>query len=199
MADGVIEIIIGSGEGGGTGSGGGGAARKKEKASNPHEAFANKLDSFMHPIRTGQAELMKNLKQNLKPENVAKASAAIFVIKDIASQIWRYGNMELNRHFSLRENYLAQNKINMFHQQMDSIKGVASSIGSSVAMGAIAGGPVGAAAGLIYGAAKTAIDVTVKKEQKMEQYNMQLNATNAQTQFSASRAALVNGGRGTEY
>jgi hypothetical protein len=105
----------------------------------------------------------------------------------------------LNRHFSLKENYLAQNKMNMFNEQMGALKSTTSTIGSSIVMGAMAGGIPGAVIGGAYGVVKSAIDIDVQKGQKIEQYNMQLNATNAQTQFSASRAALVNGSRGTEY
>ena len=67
----------------------------------------------------------------------------------------------------------------------------------------LAGGPVGVAVGAIVGGiastANTVFKMDTAKKQKIEQYNMQLNAVNAQTQFSASRASLVNGGRGTEY
>lgn len=196
MADGVIEIIIG-GDGGGGSESGSQVSGRKERAKNPHDAFVNKLDSLLHPGQTAKSKLMQTLKDN--PAQIAQAGAILYMVKDMASTAWRYANMELNRSFSLKENYLAQNKMNMFHQQMGALKSTVSTIGSSVMMGAAAGGPWGAVAGLAYGVVKSAVDITVQKEQKMEQYNMQLNATNAQTQFSASRAALVNGSRGTEY
>lgn len=198
MADGVIEIIIGSGDGGGNNAGGGSIARKP-RAKNPHEAFANKLDSLLHPASSAQSELMKNIKEKWKPEHVAKATAAIYLVKDVASTLLRYANMEHNRAFSLKENYIAQNKVNAFNEEMGALKGVVTNVGSSIVMGAMAGGIPGAIVGGAYGVVKAAIDVNVQKEQKLEQYNMQLNSTNAQTQFSARRAALVNGSRGTEY
>lgn len=197
MADGVIEIIIGGGDGG-SGSGDGNSTRK-ERAKNPHEAFANKLDSLLHPVKSGQSELMQKVRANMKPENVAKVGAALYIVKDVASMLWRYGNMELNRSFALKENYMAQNKMNMFNEQMGTLKSSISTVGSSIVMGAMAGGIPGAIVGGAYGVVKAAVDIDIQKGQKIEQYNMQLNATNAQTQFSASRAALVNGSRGTEY
>lgn len=196
MSDGVIEIIIG---GDGSSGSGGGNSTRKERAKNPHEAFANKLDSLLHPVKSGQSELMKKVRANMQPENVAKVGAALYVVKDVASMLWRYGNMELNRSFALKENYMAQNKMNMFNEQMGTLKSSISTVGSSIVMGAMAGGIPGAIVGGAYGIVKTAIDIDVQKGQKIEQYQMQLNSTNTQTQFSASRAALVNGSRGTEY
>ena len=136
----------------------------------------------------------------------AGTAGALYFVGNAASTAYRLARMELNRSFSLKENYLAQNKMTAFESEMGAIKGIASTMGSSIAMGAMAGsnfGPVGTIVGAVFGTAyggvTSAMNVQIQKAETMERHNMQLNSTNAQTEFSASRAALVNGSRGTEY
>lgn len=198
MAEGVIEIIIGGtaeteGSGGGSGS--------KEKSS--EDIFSDKIQKLAHPINTAKGAARKGLESVL---GKAGAAGALYFAGNAASTAYRLARMELNRSFSLKENYLAQNKITAFESEMGAVKGIASTMGSSVAMGAMAGssfGPVGtvigAVFGTVYGGVTSAMNVQIQKAETMERHNMQLNATNAQTEFSASRAALVNGSRGTEY
>lgn len=198
MADGVIEIIIGGtaemeGSGGGSGS--------KEKSS--EDIFSDKIQKLAHPINTAKGAVRKGLESVL---GKAGTAGALYFVGNAVSTAYRLARMELNRSFSLKENYLAQNKITAFESEMGAIKGIASTMGSSIAMGAMAGssfGPVGTIIGAVFGTAyggvTSAMNVQIQKAETMERHNMQLNATNAQTEFSASRAALVNGSRGTEY
>jgi hypothetical protein len=204
MADGVIEIIIGGADGGGGSAGGSGALPNKEKK--PENMIAKIIDMIRHPLKSAENVGMDYLKSYASAGKVAAAAGAAYLVKDVAQGLWQYGNMELNRHFSLKENYLAQNKMTAFNSSMSALKGIASTIGSSTAAGAAIGfqaGPVGAALGAVvgmaYGSIKSVATIQIQKAEHMERHNMQLNATNAQTQFSASRAALVNGSRGTEY
>ena len=198
MAEGVIEIIIG---GAAETEGSGGGSVSKEKSS--EDIFSDKIQKLAHPINTAKGAARKGLEAVL---GKAGTAGALYFAGHAASTAYRIAKMELNRSFSLKENYLAQNKITAFESEMGAIKGIASTMGSSIAMGAMAGsslGPVGtvigAVFGTVYGVASSAINVQIQKEEAMERHNMQLNSTNAQTTFSASRAALVNGGRGTEY
>lgn len=202
MADGVIEIIIGGGDGG---SGSGGSGNKKTEKQ-PENVLAKIINKIRNPLKSAEDALMKFIKDNASAGTVAATAGAAYLVKDVAQGLWQYGNMELNRHFSLKENYLAQNKVTAFNANMSAVKGIAATIGSSTAAGAAigfkAGAPgaaVGAVIGMAYGTVKSVANIQTQKAEHMERHNMQLNATNAQTQFSASRAALVNGSRGTEY
>lgn len=194
MAEGVIEIIIG-GTAETEGSG------KKEKSS--EDIFLNKVKKMAHPLGS-----LKGAAKDAVESLMGKASAAgaLYFVGNAVSTAYRLAKMELNRSFSLKENYLAQNKMTAFESEMGAIKGIASTMGSSIAMGAMAGssfGPVGTVVGAVFGTAyggvTSAMNVQIQKAETMERHNMQLNSTNAQIEFSASRAALVNGSRGTEY
>lgn len=198
MAEGVIEIIIG---GAAETKGSGGSSGSKEKSS--EDIFSDKIQKLAHPINTAKGVAREGLESVL---GKAGAAGALYFVGNAASTAYRLAKMELNRSFSLKENYLAQNKMTAFESEMGAIKGIASTMGSSIAMGAIAGssfGPVGtvvgAVFGTVYGGVTSVMNVQIQKAETMERHNMQLNSTNAQTEFSASRAALVNGSRGTEY
>lgn len=207
MADGVIEIIIGGGDGGGSGSSSTMVSRAGQKKENkPENMLANIISKVRNPLQSTENAIMDFIKSNASGATVAATAGAAYLVKDVAQGLWQYGNMELNRHFALKENYLAQNKTTAFNANMSAVKNIASSIGASTAAGAAIGfsaGPVGAAVGAVigavYGSIKSVANIQTQKAEHMERHNMQLNATNAQTQFSASRAALVNGSRGTEY
>lgn len=203
--DGKITITIlgggeGSSSGGSSGSGGGG----KEKS--PAKLMMERIKKLLHPIQTVEGEIQNFLNDNLTGGQLAAVGIAAKVLKEAASTAYSVCLMEHNRYFSLKEDYIAQNKMNVLQTQISTGKSILSSIASGAFSGmaaGLAGGPVGVAVGAIVGSiastANTVFKMDTAKKQKIEQYNMQLNAVNAQTQFSASRASLVNGGRGTEY
>lgn len=198
MAEGVIEIIIG-----GTAEMGGAGGGSDSKEKSQEDIYLDKVKKIAHPVQSAKGVARQGLESVLGKAGVA---GALYFVGNAASTAYRLAKMELNRSFSLKENYLAQNKMTAFESEMGAIKGIASTMGSSIAMGAMAGsafGPVGtvvgAVFGTVYGGVTSAMNVQIQKAETMERHNMQLNATNAQTEFSASRAALVNGSRGTEY
>lgn len=198
MAEGVIEIIIGGTAEAGSSGGGSGS---KEKSS--EDIFSDKIQKLAHPINTAKGIARKGVETLLGKEG---AVGALYFVGHAVSTAYRLAKMELNRSFSLKENYLAQNKMTAFESEMGALKGIASTMGSSIGMGVMAGskfGPVGmvigAVFGTVYGGIASATNIQIQKAETMERHNMQLNATNAQTEFSSSRAALVNGSRGTEY
>lgn len=198
MAEGVIEIIIG---GAAEAEGSGGGSGSKEKSS--EDIFSDKIQKLAHPINTAKGIARKGVEALLGKDG---AVGALYFAGHAVSTAYRIAKMELNRAFSLKENYLGQNKIAAFESEMSALKGMAITMGSSIAMGANAGskfGPVGTIIGAVFGTAyggvTSAMNIQIQKAETMERHNMQLNATNAQTEFSSSRAALVNGSRGTEY
>ena len=204
MANGEITITI-LGEGG-AGDGGGGTTNKKEKT--PAELMREGLNKVLHPLRTAQEGAKDAVIDLLGGSGGATAAVGIGakVLSDALSTAYSIAMMELNRYFTLTEDYLGQNKMNAIQTQIGTAKSMLSSVGSGAAIGAAIGtvaGPGGVAVGAVIGAissgVKTGILAKTERDQKVEQHNMQLKAINAQTNFMASRASLVNGGRGTEY
>ena len=204
MANGDVKITI---IGGGDGSGDGGGRKKKEKT--PEQIARSKLQKVLHPVQTAKEELESRVEARFGEKAggiIGTIGIMAKLIGDAASMTYQVTIMEANRYFSLKEDYISQNKINMIQSQLSSAKSLAGSILSSAGsygfLGA-SGGPVGAAVGAVIGGAvgavKGIINIGTQNLQKQEQYNMQLNAITAQTQFSASRANLINGGKGTEY
>lgn len=202
MANGEITITI-LGEGG---AGDGGATGKKEKT--PADLMREGLNKVLHPLRTAQEAVKDVAIDLLGGSGGATAAVGIGakVLSDALAMAYSIAMMEHNRYFTLTEDYLGQNKMNVIQTQIGTAKSMLSSIGSGAAAGmaaGMAGGPVAMAIGTVIGAitsgAKAVITTKMQTDQKVEQHNMQLNAINAQTNFMASRASLVNGGRGTEY
>ena len=202
MANGEITITI-LGEGG---TGDGGATGKKEKT--PADLMREGLNKVLHPLRTAQEAVKDAAIDLLGGSGGATAAVGIGakVLSDALAMAYSIAMMEHNRYFTLTEDYLGQNKMNVIQTQIGTAKSMLSSIGSGAAAGmaaGMAGGPVAMAIGTVIGAitsgAKAVITTKMQTDQKVEQHNMQLNAINAQTNFMASRASLVNGGRGTEY
>ena len=202
MANGEITITI-LGEGG---AGDGGAIEKKEKT--PADLMREGLNKILHPLRTAQEGVKDAAIDLLGGSGGATAAVGIGakVLSDALAMAYSIAMMEHNRYFTLTEDYLGQNKMNVIQTQIGTAKSMLSSIGSGAAAGmaaGMAGGPVAMAIGTVIGAitsgAKAVITTKMQTDQKVEQHNMQLNAINAQTNFMASRASLVNGGRGTEY
>lgn len=202
MANGEITITI-LGEGG---AGDGGTTGKKEKT--PADLMREGLNKVLHPLRTAQEGVKDAVIDLFGGGSGATAAVGIGakVLSDALSTAYSIAMMELNRYFTLTEDYLGQNKMNAIQTQIGTAKSMLSSVGSGAAIGAAIGtvaGPGGVAVGAVIGAissgVKTGILAKTERDQKVEQHNMQLNAINAQTNFMASRASLVNGGRGTEY
>lgn len=204
MAEGKITITI-LGEGGGTKSSGSSSGGEKEKS--PAQIAMDTLRKVMHPIQTGESALQDGLRSLMgdSGEAVAAVGVGSKVLSDAVSTAYSVAMMEHNRYFSLREDYISQNKMNMFQTQMSTAKSILTSFSSGVLTGAAAGAAggiggvvVGAAVGGVSSLINTGVRLEAQKKQKIEQYNMQLNAINAQTEFMSSRASLINGGRGTE-
>lgn len=207
MANGDIKItIIGSGDGSGSGESGGG---RKKKEKTPAEMMYDTIKKLIHPVQTAKTAAEEGAINALG--GTGKSAMAVGlgakIVADVAQEAYSIAIMEHNRYFSLREDYIGQNKMNAIQTQMSTAKSLLSSITGGALAGAAIGmssaNPLGVAVGAVVGGVtsgvKAGLNLRIQRDQKIEQYNMQLNATNAQTQFMASRASLVDGGRGTEY
>lgn len=102
-----------------------------------------------------------------------------------------------NRYITLNEDYITKQAVT---NAMDSINRV-KKMGSSVINGMVTGASTGGVVGAVIGGVTSAIDFGVNQyfeyQQKMSSYYQQLNATNFQTNFDASRLGLI-GSSGTE-
>ena len=136
----------------------------------------------------------ENKKQTKKiKEEIIKADAYKKAIKTIANSTVNVAEFSLNRYFTLSEDYMSQNIYNnVKHSIQKSVQ--LFSTAKNVAIMAATGNYVGAA--VTAGAA--IINEGMQYYQRMSGYYQALNATNYQTGFSATRAGLVDGGRGTE-
>lgn len=206
MAEGKITITIIGIDGGG-GGGGDDSSVKKKKEKKPADIMQEALNKIFHPIKSAESAIKDTAVDLLGGSNTAIAAVGLGaeVLGDALSTAYSIAMMEHNRYFTLTEDYVGQNKINIVQTQIGTAKSMLSSIGSGAIRGGVIGsvaGPIGTAIGAVVGSIssgiKTGIMKKAERDQKIEQSNMQLNAINAQTEFMASRANLINGGRGTE-
>ena len=183
----VIEIV--------SKDGGGGTATKKEtmtnkptpKAEDPNKMLAGNLQAVFHPMDTWQAEQTDKMQWGLS------------LARQGFSLAYNTALMEMNRSFTLKEDYISQNKLTMFTQTVDTAKSILGATASGAIAGARVGGVWGAVIGAVVGGGMSMFNAAKTAAQTKETYQMQLNATNKQTTFGERRASLVNGGKGTEY
>lgn len=150
----------------------------------------NKQDSYdlsalAHPI--------KYLEKNTIGKNVI-AYQAYSLVKQ---QIKTMAMYEINKYFSLTENYTAQQNMN---NALTAISKVAS-FGTTVVGGAMTGsalGPYGAAAGAIVAAVGWTVNESIQVYQRFDQQRRDLATMNTQSQFQLTRMGLVDGGRNSQ-
>lgn len=139
--------------------------------------------------------------QTAGAKNVGTELAAI----DITTMGWNTANQiikgeinyNLNRKYSLTEDYLAQQAKTNTMRIMDQTINVVNSTVSGARSGGMIGHGVGAVIGAAFGAASSIYSAVSERRSAGNQAYAQLNATNAQTSYSATRFGLTDGGRGT--
>ena len=190
MASGEITITI---------LGQGGTSSSKEREKTPSEIEQSKAEKLQNPLSSDG---------NIGISTIAGTfgKMAGLLIYDEAQFLKTYALSEVNRYFSLTDDYISQNKLNELKTRINRFKTTSSASVSGALKGIAIGsslGPIGQAFGAVIGAVsgvrRSVLEARVERNVRKEQYDMQLNATNIQTNFMASRASLVNGGRGTEY
>ena len=95
----------------------------------------------------------------------------------------------LNQYFKLNEDYIAQNSYNNLMTSVSKTKSLVST--------ALAGAQFGPG-GLVAAGVGWAITEVISYRAKLSNYYSSLNSTNYNTEFSRTRAGLVDNGRGTE-
>lgn len=121
-------------------------------------------------------------------------SQAINIVSSAASY-------SLNRYFSVKEDYLAENVYNEVSSKVSIAKSVYSGGKQGAQFGGQIGGGIGAIIGAvvggIYGGATSSIQKHIEYQKRRAAYSQQLNATNAQNDFQSKRIGLSNEGQNT--
>lgn len=181
-----IEILGGTTSSGGQGEGG---SKKTVTEPDPNEILARDLQKIFHPIKTWEYDLAEKSKYVYGGLQLAKQAGSI-----IDSAIY----MEHNRYFTLKEDYIGQARMNIVKGEISNATSILGAATSGAMAGATIGGVPGAVIGAIVGSGLSIGQMHIQKQQKIEQYQMQLNTANMETTFAESRASLINGGHGTE-
>ena len=179
----IIEIVSKDG-GGGAGAADGSAASGRK--DDPNSYIRKSLTGMFHPINSLESTLSN------------KGQWAFEMGKQAVSEAYNIALMEHNRYFTLKEDYIGQNEMAMFTKTVDTAKGILGGVASGAISGGAAAGIYGAIIGAVAGGVTSVWNARKTALQTLEQYQMQLNATNKQTSFAERRASLVNGGKGTE-
>lgn len=153
----------------------------------PNKMLAQNLQAIFHPMDTWEGEQSDKMQWGLS------------LARQGFSLAYNTALMEMNRSFTLKEDYISQNRMTMFTQTVDTAKNILGGTASGAIAGARVGGVWGAVIGAVVGGGISMFNAAKTAAQTKETYMMQLNATNKQTTFGERRASLVNGGKGTEY
>ena len=132
-------------------------------------------------------------KEGNKKQKNKKTAEEIYLIhsaKRAAQTLGNSINLSINRYFSLQEDYLAENLSNHVKLTFGKIEGLVGTIKAGVGVLGVGGAVIGAGLWVVSEA--------INQHQRYSNYYAQLNATNAQTEFSQKRAGLYDNGRGTE-
>ena len=142
------------------------------------EESKTNLTKLLQPNQTKQT---KDLAMNVLV-NQAYRNAKDALIKTV--------EFNLNRYFTMHEDYMNENTYNNAKAAI----GKMASFGTTVAAGAMMGGPIGASVAAI----GWGVNQAMAEKSTMSQYYQGLNSTNMETSFNRTRAGLINNSRGTE-
>lgn len=135
------------------------------------------LKALLHPVKTIEKATLGKHVVVYQAYNKAKA-----MLKQEAMY-------EINKYFSLTENYKAQQDMNNALATIEKVTG----FGTAVIAGAMTGGPWGAvAAGVGYVGSEI-----IQTYQRFDQQNRNLATMNVESTFQLTRMGLIDGGRGS--
>ena len=155
-------------------SGGNSFSKKNTKEKNGGEVD---LSAFLHPVKTIEKAVLG--KHIVVQQAYNKAKAALK----------REAMYEINKYFSLTENYKAQQDMNNTLATIEKVTG----FGTAVIAGAMAGGPGGA----VVGALAYVGSEIIQTYQRFDQQNRNLATMNVESTFQLTRMGLIDGGRGS--
>lgn len=178
----VIEIL-------GENGSGGDSDEKKKKDEDKFDDVSEIISGILHPFATINKEIT---------DNFPKSKFAFMFFDQAKSIVTSAFNAEVNRFFTLTENYVAERSYNGIKQTINTATGFLGAMGAGAIAGAKAGGGYGAIIGAVLSGGGYIANSFINSAATMSSYQQSLNATVAQTNFSASRASLINNSEGTE-
>jgi len=153
------------------------------KSDDKQESFD--LSALAHPI--------KSLEKKTLGKNIIVYQAYSLA----KQQIKTVALYEMNKYFSLTENYTAQQSMNNALTALGKVSG----FGTATIGGAVTGsaaGPVGAAVGAVVAAVGYTVSEGIQIYQRFDKQNRDLATMNTQSQFQLTRMGLVDGGRNSQ-
>lgn len=165
----TIEILDG---------GGSSSSNSQNKVDDSEEQVGKVINKIMHPIKT------------LESSTIGKSVIANQVYQQSKQMLTQTIDLSVNRYYTLTEDYLGQTNYQHIKTSYSKIKGLA----SSIAGGAMVGGPIGAAVGAV----SWGVNEFIQNKANLSGYYQDLNASNFNMQFNRTRAGLIDEGRGTE-
>lgn len=130
-------------------------------------------------------------KQSSDKDSTAKAVAAFAITQSVqlvANESVAWAEYYWNRELTLNDDYIGQRNKNIAMTQINRATGAISTIGSMTATGAAVGGWIGAIIGAVLGTVTAATGIVRSNIQGQDQQDIYLRQTNAQLDFTRSRA-----------
>ena len=182
--------------------------KNKEAAIELSKSLRGLSQYSLHPIKTSINKAQKKAaemyySQGTSVDNLDSAKKSHFVhgfaqAAEVANNyVKSAANFAYNRHITLQEDYITAQMKNNVEDSVNRVKGLAQNVFEGAVEGAVKGGVIGAIIGGISGAVDYGAQQYIEYQQRMSNYYQQLNATNFQTNFDASRLGLI-GSSGTE-
>lgn len=131
-------------------------------------------------------------------KNITMRYAGQQVLETTINTVENVADSAINRYTTLQEDYLTAQTYSNVKSTISRAKQLGGSIVSGAVSGMATAGPAGAVIGAVSSAISFGANQYLEYQKRMSSYYQQLNATNFQTNYSASRLGLVNNGRGTE-
>lgn len=163
----------------------GGGGESSSNGDSKKSGGLGNLTRVLHPVR------------HLLSEVTEKNEMVGYFAAETVRSINKAAKSEINRYYTLREDYLSQRTIENVNVALNKVQTLGTSILNGASAGSF-GGPVGAVAGVVAGAGFWTINELIGMRSAGSNYYQQLNSANFQTSFSQVRAGLIDNGRGTE-
>lgn len=147
------------------------------------------------------AKAMYESRGTTTDQNIVAKANALYAGAEITEKALNFvttsAQFAYNRYTTLQEDYMTVQGIANAKDTMNRVNAAGKSIINGASTGAKTGGVVGAIIGGVAGAIDFGVNQYFEYQQRMSSYYQQLNATNFQTSFDASRLGLI-GSSGTE-
>lgn len=142
------------------------------------------LTQLLHPVKTFEKQIIG--------KNIIVGQAYQYAKNAIKSS----ATYEINKYFSLTENYSAQQDMDNALTSIGKVVSFTTTVGSGALTGAAAG-PAGAIVGAIVATVGWVGNEAIQTYQRFDQQTRSLAGMNVESSFQLTRMGLVDGGRGS--